>query len=214
MKKAERAVPRPIASWLLVACCLLLASCGFQLRGASSVTLPPELQRLRVTMGGAGFPPLLVEMRNALLALGTVRLTEDVSAAVPVLQLYGESSVNQVLAIDSSGRISAYLLNYRVDFSLDGADGKVLLPSQPVKLQREITFDRLNVIATEKQGEFLQNEMRRDATQQILRRLARLNYATARDGGSAENAGAAFPPTANTEAVSPLPVVDGHANQR
>ena len=195
--EAARVLLRPVASLLLVTCCVLLVSCGFQLRGASAVTLPPELQLLRVTMGGAGFPPLLVEMRNALLALGHVRLTEDVSAGVPVLQLHGESSLQQVLAIDSSGRISAYLLNYRVDFSLAGADGKVLLPSQPVKLQREITFDRLNVIATEKQSEFLQNEMRRDATQQILRRLARLNYATA-----------------NAGAVSPPPAVDGHADQR
>ncbi len=168
-------------SLYLVTCILSLAisGCGFQLRGASSVTLPPELQQLRVTMGGAGFPPLLVEVRNALLALGNVRLTDDVSAAVPVLQLHGESSQNQVLAIDSSGRISAYLLNYRVDFSLVGADGKPLLPSQPVKLQREFTFDRLNVIATEKQSEFLQNEMRRDVAQQILRRLASLGSANA-----------------------------------
>ena len=165
------------ATVLLIAA--LVSACGFQLRGASSVALPPELSSLRVTMGGASFPPLLVEMRNALLALGNVRLTEDVSAAVPVLQLHTESSQSQVLAIDSSGRISAYLLNYRVDFSLAGADGKPLLPSQPVKLQREFTFDRLNVIATEKQSEFLQNEMRRDAAQQILRRLAGFSSANA-----------------------------------
>jgi LPS-assembly lipoprotein len=156
----------------------LLGGCGFHLRGASSVTLPPELATMRVAMG-AGYPPLLVEMRNALLALGKVRLTDDVKAAVPVLRLYGETQASQVLAIDSSGRVSAYLLDYRVDFSLDGADGKPLLARQPVKLQREYTFDRLNVIATEKQSEFLQNEMRRDATQQILRRLASLNFARA-----------------------------------
>ena len=177
---------------------LLLSGCGFQLRGASSVSLPPELQRLRVTMDGGGYPPLLVEMRNALLALGHVRLTDEVSTGLPVLQLHGESSAQQVLAIDSSGRISAYLLNYRVDFSLVGADGKVLLPSQPVKLQREITFDRLNVIATEKQSEFLQNEMRRDVVQQILRRLARLKIAAA----------------ANAQAVLPPRAAQSHADQR
>ena len=159
----------------LLTCSLLLAACGFQLRGASSVTLPPELSTLRVTMSGGHYPPLLVEMRNALLGLGGVHLTDDVTAGVPLLQLHSETSENQVLAIDSSGRISAYLINYRVIFSLTGADGKVLLAQQPVKLQREYTFDRLNVIATEKQSEFLQNEMRRDAAQQILRRLARLN---------------------------------------
>ena len=157
--------------------CLALSACGFHLRGASSATLPPELAEMRVTMAGAGYPPLLIEVRNALLGLGTVKLTDDVAASVPVLQLYGESSGTRVLAIDASGRVSAYLLEYRVDFSLNGADGKPLLPRQAVKLQREYTFDRLNVLATEKQSEFLQTEMRRDATQQILRRLASLNTA-------------------------------------
>ena len=159
-----------------------LSGCGFHLRDTSAVALPPELSNLRVTMGGAGYPPLLVEVRNALLALGNVRLTDDVSAAVPVLQLHSESSTSQVLTIDSSGRISAYLLNYRVDYSLLGADKKPLLQNQSVKLQREYGFDRLNVIASEKQGEFLQNEMRRDVAQQILRRLARFSSANAVGG--------------------------------
>jgi LPS-assembly lipoprotein len=163
-----------LASFIL---CIVLSGCGFHLRGASSIALPPELSTMRVTMGGASYPPLLVEMRNALQVLGGVNLTDDVSANVPVLQLLGESSETQVLAIDSSGRISAYLLNYRVDYSLLGPDKKLLLPKQPVKLQREYGFDRLNVIATEKQSEFLQTEMRRDVAQQILRRLARVGSA-------------------------------------
>lgn len=194
---------------LLLVTCLLLASCGFQLRGVSSITLPPELATLRVTMSGGRYPPLLVEMRNALLALGGVHLTDDVLADVPVLQLHGENSENQVLAIDSSGRISAYLINFRVTFLLTGADGKLLLPEQSVKLQREYSFDRLNVIATEKQSEFLQNEMRRDAAQQILRRLARVNIATAGASAGREAAPAA------TDAGKPsVPSADGHADQR
>ncbi len=160
-----------------------LTSCGFQLRGASSVTLPPELRLLRVSMG-AGFPPLLIEVRNSLRVLGNVKLTEDATASVPVLNLLNEQSISEVLSIDSTGRINAYLLSYRVDFSLTGADGKPLLPVQAVKLQREYTFDRLNVLATEHQSEFLQNEMRRDAAQQILRRLASLNRA--RDADAAQ----------------------------
>jgi len=182
---------------------LILSGCGFHLRGATSAALPAELSSMRVTMGGAGYPPLLVEMRNSLLALGGVRLTDDVSASVPVLQLQNESSATQVLAIDSSGRISAYLINYRVDYSLIGADKKPLLRNQSVKLQREYGFDRLNVIATEKQSEFLQNEMRRDVVQQIIRRLASLNIDTAMDGGSA-----------GREAVPPGTSAGSDADQR
>lgn len=167
-----------MVSLYLASCILYLAlnGCGFQLRGASSVTLPPELRLLRVSMG-SGFPPLLIEVRNSLRVLGNVKLTEDATAPVPVLNLLNEQSISEVLSIDSTGRINAYLLSYRVDFSLTGADGKPLLPTQAVKLQREYTFDRLNVLATERQSEFLQNEMRRDAAQQILRRLASLNLA-------------------------------------
>lgn len=154
-----------------------LMSCGFHLRGASSVVLPPEYSVMRVTMsGGQAYPPLLTEVRHALLVLGSVRLTEDISATVPVLTLYGESFQNEVLSLDSSGRINSYLLNYQATYSLAGSDGKALLPTQSVKLQRELSFDRLNVLASEKQGEFLQAEMRRDAAQQILRRLASLNF--------------------------------------
>lgn len=184
-RKGQREKGKGVGALRAAACFSLctflfsLTSCGFHLRGTSSVALPPELSTLRVTMGGAGYPPLLVEVRNALLALGNVRLTDDVSASVPELQLHKESSERQVLAIDSSGRISAYLLNYRVDYSLIGADKKPLLRNQPVKLQREYGFDRLNVIASEKQSEFLQNEMRRDVAQQILRRLARFSSANA-----------------------------------
>jgi len=172
-----RAATRSAPMLLLVgaAFSLALSGCGFHLRGNSTATLPPELSVMRVTMGGSGNPPLLVEMRKALLALGTVRLTDDVTARTPLLQLLGETIQTQELAIDSSGRPIAYLLNYRANFSLIGADGKPLLAGQSVKLQREYAFDRLNVIASEKQSDFIQAEMRRDAAQQIVRRLASLN---------------------------------------
>jgi len=182
--------PMP-AAWRQIGLCLvfsvltlLLAGCGFHLRGTSSVALPPELSTLRVTMTGMGYPPLLVEVRNTLLALGGVKLTDDVSASVPLLQLHKETSVSQVLAIDSNGRISAYLVNYRVDYSLVGADNKPLLKNQSVKLQREYGFDRLNVIATGKQSEFLQNEIRRDVAQQIVRRLASIKFASVPENGA------------------------------
>jgi LPS-assembly lipoprotein len=179
------AVRQPVGFYLAsLVLYLLLSGCGFHLRGASSIALPPELSSLRIAMNGAGYPPLLVEVRSSLLALGGVKLTDDVSASVPVLQLHKESSASQVLAIDSNGRISAYLINYRVDYSLIGADNKPLLRNQSVKLQREYGFDRLNVIATEKQSEYLQKEIRHDAAQQIVRRLASVKFPSVQENSA------------------------------
>ena len=163
-----------VAALYLVSCILYLSltACGFHLRGQESADLPASLTTLRLS--ASPYAPLTVEMRNALKGQAGVQVVEGVDASVPTLTLVGEAIQSQVQAIDITGKVSDYLLNYSVGFSLTGADGKVLLPLQRIKLQREYTFDKLNVLAKEREDEFLRNEMRRDAVQQILRRLASL----------------------------------------
>jgi LPS-assembly lipoprotein len=156
----------------VLAGCLLLSACGFHLRGQESANLPASLASLRLS--APAYAPLTVEMRNALKGQAGIRVVEDLDASVATLILGNEQIQSQVQAIDITGKVSDYLLNYSVSFSLTGADGKVLLPSQAIKLQREYTFDKLNVLAKEREDEFLRQEMRRDAVQQILRRLASL----------------------------------------
>ncbi len=152
--------------------CLLLNACGFHLYGQQSAKLPASLATLRLS--APAYAPLTVEMRNALKGRAGIRLVEDIDASVATLTLSDEHISSQVQAIDITGKVSDYLLNYSVTFSLNAADGKVLLPSQVIKLQREYTFDKLNVLAKAREDEFLRQEMRRDAVQQILRRLANL----------------------------------------
>ena len=151
---------------------LLLTSCGFHLRGQESASLPPALSVLRLS--AAAYAPLTVEMRNALKGQAGVKIVEDVDVPAATLSLYNEVIESQVLAIDITGKVSDYLLNYSVTFTLTGVDGKPLLAPQTIKLQREYTFDKLNVLAKEKEDEFLRLEMQRDAVQQILRLLARV----------------------------------------
>lgn len=157
---------------LILAAVLLVSACGFHLRGQESVTLAPSLSPLRVTMADRmAYPPLLVEMRNALYAQAHVQLAA-LDQPVPQLSLFGEFFEAQVLTIDARGNVSGYLLNYKVSFSLRDAGGKPLVADQTVKLQREYDFDPLNVLAKEREEGYLRAEMQREAVQQILRRLA------------------------------------------
>lgn len=150
-----------------------LSACGFHLRGTTSAALPEGLDRLRLTMADSrlAYPPVLVEVRNALQGVEGVSVANQQERA-PLLTLFGEYFDTQVVAVDRGGRATAYLLNYKVSFKLADAQGRELLPAQSVKLQREYTFDRLNVLAKEREEEYLKLEMQRDAAQQILRRLA------------------------------------------
>ncbi len=138
--------------------------------------MPASLSTLRVTMSDnqLAYPPLLVELRNALAARPEITLLEakQTKGTAAVLDLFGEYFAPQVVGVDPTGKVLAYLLNYKVDFRLSDSAGKALIQKQTVKLQREYTFDRFNVLAKEREEEYLKDEMRRDAVQQIMRRLA------------------------------------------
>lgn len=156
---------RALASSLVV---LALSACGFHLRGTTAATLPPALAGLHVTMPGLLVePPLLVEVRNALQAQG---VTAGDSGAT--LVLLGEQFQVTVLTIDTTGRVSEYLLNYALRYQVNDAAGAPLIAPTSIKLQREQSFDRLNVLATEKEQAYLKDSMRAQAIDQLLRQLA------------------------------------------
>ena len=159
---------------LLASCHLLLVSCGFHLRGTGNVDIPPSLSVLQVRVEGSLLEnnPLLAAIKNALRTQTNIQIQE--SGDVPQLILYGEQSDNRVLSVTSTGKVEEYLLKYEVSFRLMDKEGKLLSPSQTVKVQRDYRFDRLNVLAKEREEQELRREMQRDAVQQILRRLSRV----------------------------------------
>ena len=159
---------------LLATCCSLLVSCGFHLRGTGNVDIPSSLSVLQVRVEGSLLEnnPLLVAIKNALRTQTNIQIQE--SGEVPKLILYGEQSDSQVLSLTSAGKVEEYLLKYEVSFRLMDKEGKLLSMPQTVKVQRDHQFDRLNVLAKEREEQELRREMQRDAVQQILRRLARV----------------------------------------
>ena len=162
---------------LLPLCALLLSACGFHLRGRESVELPPALARVWVDMGASpAYPLLLVEMRNALKTQTRAALADSASGAA-VLTLSGESflSESEIASINGQPATVGYILSYKVSYRVQDANGNVLVPGKAVKLQRQHDFDRNNVVAKEKEQDYLRTEMQRDAVQQILRQLAALS---------------------------------------
>jgi LPS-assembly lipoprotein len=151
-----------------------LVSCGFHLRGTGKAEMPAALSVLQVRVEGNLLEnnPLLVAMKNALRTQTDVQIQE--SGDAPRLVLYGEQSDSRVLSVTSTGKVDEYLLKYEVSFRLVDADNKLLSEPQTVKVQRDHQFDRLNVLAKEREEQELRREMQRDTAQQILRRLSRI----------------------------------------
>jgi LPS-assembly lipoprotein len=154
-----------------------LSGCGWHLRGTAGATLPSSLATLRVTMsGGEGdYDPLLIAVREALQVQGGAKVTEGKD--LPTLHLYNEVVGNRVLSVDTTGKVREYMLRYEVNFRVTDAAGNELAPAQTVVMQRAVTFDRLHVLAKEREERELLVELKRDAAQQVLQRLAQLGAA-------------------------------------
>lgn len=143
---------------------LLLAACGFQLRGAA--TLP--YQSLYIENAG---PEMGVELARAIRTSET-RVVEDPAQAQAVLQVLSQQREKQILSISGAGRVSEYRLLYRVAFRVRDAAGRELLPVQTIELRRELTYDASRALAKEAEEALLYRDMQSDAVQQIVRRLA------------------------------------------
>lgn len=158
---------------------LALSSCGFHLRGAGKVEMPPALSALQVIVEGNLLEnhPLLAAMKNSLRTQTNVQIEESGNA--PRLILFGEQSESQVLSVTSVGKVDEYLLKYEVSFRLVDNKNRLLSQPQTIRVQRDHQFDRLNVLSREREEQELRQDMQRDAMQQILRRLSRTTINTA-----------------------------------
>lgn len=149
-----------------VATASLIAGCGFQLRGGGGL---PNVESVRVnTVSDNMRDELTVFLED-----GATRITtadEDPNAAL--LNVASEAFERRVLSVDpNSGKAREYELAYTVDFMLSDAEGKALVDKQTVRLVRDFVFDEDAVIGKSREESVLREEMRRDAMQQVIRRL-------------------------------------------
>jgi LPS-assembly lipoprotein len=151
-----------LASALL---CLLLAACGFQLRGTAEV--PFDSIYVPQASGGIG-----LELKRSIQAGTQARVVDDPKAAAAILEFTEETRLKEILSLTGQGRVREYLLRYRVGFRVHDGKGRDFVPSNTVMLLRDISFNDADVLAKESEEQLLYRDMQTDMVQQILRRLA------------------------------------------
>lgn len=155
---------------IALALVIVLAGCGFHLRGSGGATLPFNTVHVALPDNSA----LGAELKRHIRARSGTTVTTDPKAAQAVLDVPLESREKQVLSLNSQGRVREYALLYKVVFRVRDAAGKELLPPAEIVLKREVSFNEAQVIAKEHEEEMLYREMQSDLVQQVLRRLSAL----------------------------------------
>ena len=149
----------------LAATALLVAACGFQLRG--SATLPFSTLYVQA----APTSQFATDLRRAVRSGSGTRIAERPEQAEVVLHILSELQEKQILSLTGGGRVSEYQLRYRVSFRLTDSKNREHIPTSEIVLRRDYTYNDSQVLATESEEALLYRDMRNDAVQQLVRRL-------------------------------------------
>lgn len=157
---------------------LLLAACGFKLRGA--VIFAFDTIAVVASQNGA----VAAELRNALGSrlrdAGTATTTGTVApaAAQVTLEILQELRERSVAGVNAAGQVRELQLRIRVKFRLRNASGKDIIEDTEILQQRDISFSESAVLAKEVEESLLYRNMQTDIVQQLLRRLAAVKSIT------------------------------------
>ena len=147
---------------------LLVASCGFHLRGASP--LPEVMASTMIKVSATS--PLRYELESVLLSAGG-EVVEDEETATAILVVHSNRMSRRTLSVDERGRAREYALTLTVSYSLKDASGKTIAKKTTSRVERDYRFDPANVLAKNTEREMVEQEMYRVAAQQMLRHLRR-----------------------------------------
>lgn len=154
---------------LVLPAALVLAGCGFQLRGA------PNLAFRSLYVNASESSPVGNELRRNLASLGDLTLIADpklLPSADAVLDVLGETREKTVVGINTAGQVREFQLRSRLQFRLRTPQGKELIAPTELLLQRDISFNESAVLAKEAEEGLIYRDMQSDIVQQLIRRLA------------------------------------------
>lgn len=144
---------------------LLMAGCGFQLRGAA----PLPFRSIALSGFGAR-SPLAEELRGALAR--DVRVSETPNEVDVVLHALADARERSVVAQSAAAQVRALQLRVRLQFRASTPSGRELLPASTLLLARDISYNETLALAKAQEEAELFREMQTDIVQQVLRRLA------------------------------------------
>ena len=169
----SRTIPRQAAcvklACLMLPACLLLAACGFHLRGSQVQTAAPSVPG--VALVDATAEQVGTAVRAQLEAAG-IPVVQAMGGAAYSLHLSGQTLDRSVLSVSAeTGKVEEYQLTLRVSMSVVDSIENEVISGQPIQVTRDYPFDEQSVLGAVAEQRVLEQEMIQQAATQILRRL-------------------------------------------
>lgn len=155
---------RPVILLMMLA---LLSACGFKLQ--MHAELPTEMQQTRLEIRSpysvfARRLEILLEQNGAQIVKG--------GENAAVLEIPQNRTRREIQSIGDNARVREYLIRYTVQFRLLDSDGKELIPLQTLEQSRIYEFNEQDILAAERENEFLRNDLYDSMARMVVRRLS------------------------------------------
>jgi len=160
------AVPAGLRRLLLIAASLIVAACGFHLRGAYDMPFDtiyinlPETAELRLAL------------KRNIEAATTTRVVNDAKAAKAMVSVLSDMPSKIVLSLSSAGQVTEYQLVRSFAFRVHDAANRDLLPLSQIVIRRDISYSNLQVLSKEAEEAQIWRDIQNDLVQQMIRRIA------------------------------------------
>lgn len=157
---------------------LLIAGCGFQLRGTAS--LPFDTLYVQAPVGSQ-----FAQQFKRVVTYGSgTKIVEDPKAAGATLVLISEVREKTILSLSGTGRVREFQLRYKMTYRmLDKAAAETIAPTE-IALTRDFSFNDQETLSKESEEALLFRDMQNDAVQQLVRRLQAMKLAPAAGASS------------------------------
>ena len=152
---------------LLAACGLLLAACGFQMRGATSV--PPEMARTYIAAEDQR-SLFYRQLRDSLRVAG-VNVVESPVEATATFSIISDIPGQRVLSVSARNVPREFEVFYTVFYSVQ-TESTTLLEARSQTLTRDYTWDETQVLGKEKEEDLLREAIVADLVRIVLIQLS------------------------------------------
>ena len=151
---------------IFVAMLLLLGACGFQLQ--TKVELPAEMQRTKLEVQSP-YSEFARRLETHLEQNGVQVVTGLGEAAV--LEVPVNNMRKEIQSIGDNARVREYLIRHTVQFRLTDSEGVELIPMQTFEQSRIYSFNEQDILAAEREDEFLRKDLSDATARMVVRRI-------------------------------------------
>lgn len=151
---------------LLATPSVLLAGCGFHLRG--SYSLPFEKLYLAMPEND----PFTVMLTRNLKAQSGVEIVSSPQEAQAILSVLSQQRTREETAYNAQGRAREYELGCEMAFRLANPKGFTFIPDMVLSATRNVTYNESQFLSHDFQDALIYKEMQNDIMNQLLRRIA------------------------------------------